>query len=511
MIEAFCAQRGLVAPPGLIELHAARVKPELQRLVFSPSSNSEDISLERIYHFATKANNAMPANLLPIMSVDRRSLACVVATPVGMLPLKTEGFVVRWHADINGPRLQYAELDISVMNYVEAIADELRSRNESLSRVLDEIGPAYTMSYIDEAKRPRDFVLRPVRLASQNVIVGVAAYAQDSAIDGLSVVAWQTCEVAHLAAHESNRGLIGLILCDAYKNGGTMEIRFDRPLRLRAAGISPRTGKQINLDITYAGHPEGRVPAAIRRYGRTVGVGVGVDDPASISPNESRRLFRAVSKLPEDLQTRVDQVVRSGAVAPERFCYIVMAQVWKPIEIDFMLATSDRTVSIIQGGSDFRSRTARQAESEISRTALMVGMLYGRLDTNDQASGNGEVRVIEGSRVGVEWTVLPEVGGVALRRLRGEPLPWQSRTSIEFAAGKTLIALPRLSVSTDDIRAAAGLRSQGQVAIVVPRDTEIAAVDLGAQDIALLRCPDRLGQLDQAIEAKLLAARISRA
>ena len=94
------------------------------------------------------------------------------------------------------------------------------------------------------------------------MIVALAAFAQDSAFDGLSVVAWQTCEVPHVATHEANRALAALTLCDAFKSGGTMEIRFDRPARLTSTA-----GR-----IVFHGHPENAVPASLRRYGRTVGV-----------------------------------------------------------------------------------------------------------------------------------------------------------------------------------------------------------------------------------------------
>jgi hypothetical protein len=112
-------------------------------------------------------------------------------------------------------------------------------------------------------------IVRPVRIACQNVIVGLAAIAQDSSFDGLSAVAWQTCEVAHVAANETNGALATSTRCDALQNGGTMEIRFDRKARVNLHGE----------DHFFDGHPGNAVPASLRRFGRVVGVELGVDDP----------------------------------------------------------------------------------------------------------------------------------------------------------------------------------------------------------------------------------------
>ena len=55
--------------------------------------------------------------------------------------------------------------------------------------------------------------------------------------------------------YDATAALSAPTLCDAFQNGGTMEIRFDTPVWLRV------NGKQK----MYEGHPEGRVPASLRR------------------------------------------------------------------------------------------------------------------------------------------------------------------------------------------------------------------------------------------------------
>jgi hypothetical protein len=515
IIEDVCALRGLRVPHGLARLHHSDLPAEVAGRVYRADwPPDRQGSVEWAYRTVSKSDWPLPNNLIPLMPVDRRSLACVLATPAhDEQPALHEGAVFCWHIDVRKREHQAKLLDTSVESYVESIVEEYRARKLGLDRMLDEIGPAYKLQYLEAERSPRDFVLRPIRLACQNVLVGLAAFAHDSSIDGMSVVAWQTCEVPHVGTHEANRALAALMLCDAFQSGGTMEIRFDRPVRLRASGLSPKSLMDVEIDVTYQGHPEGRVPASLRRYGRTIGIELGAVDPAAITPGEARELFVAVTQMPSKLAARVHKAVDGGIATPERLCFTLLAQVWREIELDFMLAVSDRTGSIISGGANWKHRVARQAESEVARAALVIGMLYRRLDSLDNAGSTTDARVTEDNRVGVRWDVLPDVGAIEFSRLRPEPLPWLDTLSqgrAKLFTDDALTVLPRSAVSREAVETAQQIGGERSVAIVIPRDGAGDAATLAAQGIGLLRCPDRLGELDQEIERKLLAARIAR-
>ena len=432
----------------------------------------------------------LPDGALPLALVDKGSIAVVALEPLS--PGHSAGFVYRYHLREH----KFALLDVDPLVYISSVDEELRARPEGLRRVLDVIGPAYERSHARRKKRPRDYVVRPIRLACQNVIIGLAAIAQDASFDGLSVVAWQTCEVPHLATHEGNRALAALTLCDAFQNGGTMEIRFDRSARVDA------DGRQVVLD----GHPEGRVPASLKRFGRTTGILLGEEDDAAITPSEARELFMAITPMPPDLQARVDHAISTRGITPERICFTLLSQVWREIELDFILATSSRAPSILAGGADWQHRGARQAEAGVCRAAAMVGMLYRRLNSLDNAGGDGssEIRVVEDRTRGVTWSVNSDDASVEFSGLWPEPLPW-STDSEPLADGK-LVVFPRSAVTPAVLEQVQSRSHRNATAVVVPRD----ASALSNGGCTVLRCPDRIADLDQAVEAKLLASRISR-
>lgn len=525
-LEAHFFERGLRIPDRLAAVYECGLSDRLDGVLCMPTPGAGDPIASPDIRWAESIIDAsewpLLPNLVPIAVVDEKSFACVVASGLDDdVPLPGEGAVVRWHLEVKKSEHQAAVLDTDCYAYVGSLAEELEAREEGLRRVLEVIGPAYELEYLEAGKRPRDFVLRPVRIACQNVVVALAAFAHDSSFDGLAVVAWQTCEVPHVAAHEANRALTALMLCDAFQSGGTMEIRFDAVAHLRATGTTPKSGQSVSIDQRYEGHPEGAVPASLRRFGRSVGVELGADaaDPdgllARISPAQARRLFLAITPMPDDLADRVADAVEDGVATPESLCFTLLSQVWREIELDFMLAVSPRTGSIISGGAPHRSRAERQAESEVARAALMIGMLYRRLDSKDGAGATGaEARVVEDNRVGVTWEIDPTIGAVRFFGLAPEALPWRDLSVGESEPGPdaaTLTVLPRVMADVATRELARELSASGRVAVAVPHDADVHAADLATPGCALLRCPDRLAELDQQIEAKLLQARISRA
>ncbi|MFF0544121.1 hypothetical protein ACFYTF_14925 [Nocardia thailandica] len=504
-MDHYFRQRGLCVPSGLnaARVLAATELPELAYRLDPGVAHCPSVGWAR--ELAASSPWPMPDNLFPLLPVDDESFACVVVAPLDRPDLPGAGVVVRWHLGLTRPEQQAALLDTDAGAYVTSVVEELAARPRGLTRILDEIGPAYEVAYLGKSKRPRDFVIRPVRIACQNVIIGLAAFAHDSGIDGMGVLAWQTCEVPHVATHEANRALAALMLCDAYSSGGTMEIRFDRPARLSASGVG-RSGAPLAIETRYRGHPEMRVPASLRRFARAAGFELGADDPAAVSPREARLLFRAVTPMPPELAARVDAAVDAGIATPERFCYALLADVWRPIELDYLLATTDRAGSILAGGADWQDRDARRAEAEVSRVAVLLGMLFRRLNATDAAAADGSARLIEDMKVGVRWHIDPQWGSVRFTGLAdGMALPWTDRRT---ATVTEVTVYPRAFVTEATAARVAADVGAGVSALAVPADCDLPQLP---PHVVVLVCPDRTEDLDKAVERKLLAGRTTRA
>ncbi|MFF2300276.1 hypothetical protein [Arthrobacter sp. NPDC058127] len=274
-----------------------------------------------------------------------------------------------------------------------------------------------------------------------------------------------------------------------------MEIRFDRKARIL----------HKNHPLDYEGHPEKAVPASLRRFGRTVGVELGTEDRAAISPSEARELFLAITPMPAALRSRVDDAVLHQGIPPERMCFLLLSQVWREIEMDYLLATSSRTPSILSGGAEWTSRLARQAESEICRSAVTIGMLFRRLNsTDDAADDKSVVRVVEDRTKGIEWAIHPDEAAVSFVGIDPtDSVPW----TFGVRGVETLTVFPRTAISPEALAEIDSSDLPGHKVLLVPADAPTPPQRLSG---IVLRCPDRLADIDKSIEDRLLKSRISR-
>lgn len=488
----FCRDRGVRWPAGVPRLLSGKIGRALEALVYWPDGDSgKPNSLAHGLSLLAAAVEPPPLNLLPLIPVDTRSIACAVCvtheawgdengSASGPAPCE----VVRWHLGAVPPSEQGAVIDSDAGRYLESVAEELASRPRILERVR-QVATRYQADFVQKDRRPKSHDLKPIQVACQNVIIGLATVYQDVTFDGLRVEHYLTCEAPHLAANEGDRALLAILLCEAFQCGGTMEIRFG------------------------AARQEVGLPPGLMRYARSLSIPIGEDDPSAISPSEARRLFLAVTPMTDDLRARCADAMDRGLIGPERLCYTLMANYWDAHELDYILATSPRAVSILSGGADIVDRSARLAEIEICRAALMVGMLVRRIASQDGAGGgDGGVRVFEDSCAPVQMRVLEEVGAVAISGLPAGA-PWLDRGVAPREGCDVLIAVPRGLPIPADLQCVADLATaypDAIVALLIPAD--MAA--LLPPDQTRLLCPDRLAQIDAQVDRRLLSLGLGR-
>src|SRR5664280_933946 len=162
-LEAHFESRRLKLPEGLATVYGSDLPSRLSGVLCQPASHegtAEEFDIPWIESLIDASDWPLLPNLVPIMVVDEQSFACVVASSVDdEVALPGEGAVVRWHLGVEREEQQAAMLDTDCLEYVRSVAQELEARHEGLKRVIDEIGPAYELQYLEIGKRPRDFDL----------------------------------------------------------------------------------------------------------------------------------------------------------------------------------------------------------------------------------------------------------------------------------------------------------------------------------------------------------------
>jgi hypothetical protein len=482
--EGVAERLGVDLPEPLLRLW--NNPPKLGSRLYEPQGRTDSrMSLDAAMEALASSSHAVPPGLVPITYVDDRSLACVICRPKGGDPVGPVERVVRWHLDDIPAAHQAAMLDVDPWSYAGSLVEELGKTWQVGYDGMAKVATRYQNDFVGKGITPKARDLRPFQLACQNVIIGLAAMRYDAVIDGLMVEHWQTCDVPHVATNEANRALSALMLCDAFQAGGTMEINFAR-------------------------HPEHRVPAALRRYGRTLGIELGGEAPGqtSISPSEARELFLAVTPMPDGLHEIALQTIASGIVSAERLCYSLLSPVWPTVELEFILRCSNRAASILGGGADVEDRESRMAELEVARAAAMVGMLFRRLDSKDGAGGGGDgvARVFEDTSHGVTWRVISDFGAVEFSGIPAGLIPWQTDgRGVEMDGGERLIVLPRPHPVVEDGRTLEALRPDAPTYVLAPRGSAFPP------DLPRLVCPDRLSDLDAQVVRNLETSQLARA
>lgn len=492
MYERFCYERGLRIPTGVARRLRGEVGVALDQLVYWPDGDPRSLnSLEYGLTLLADSIHPAPENLLPLLPVDDRSIACAVCVEYGEehrgrpSPVPTE--VVRWHLDAIPKADQGALLDIDAGLYLESVAEELYARPAAVERIMfaaDRYREKFSLA--EKVRVPRSHDLRPIQLACQNVIIGLATIRQDAHIDSIRVGDFVVCEVPHLATYEATRAMIAVLLCDAFRNGGTMEVRFGSPGR------------------------DQKLPAVLSRYGRALGLSLGQADRYAITPEEARSLFLAVTPMPESLSMRCSTMLDRGLITPERLCYTLMSGVWSALELDYMFATSRRVTSILSGGNAPEQRLERLVENETCRAALMAGTLLRRLAlSEDLIAGSKAIRLFEDAAKPIEWIVLEEHGAVVLHGSVGSLPWWRGQSSPVLDQDQTLIIVPRGLPYPTDCETLEDLGEKfpsAVVALLCPSD--IAQVVPASYPMLIF--PDRLTDLDVQIERRLLAMRLVR-
>ena len=448
--------------------------PVLAGLVCGAQEAAEPDSLWATTALRMGSEQPVPPDLLAVGFPDDRTVACLVCGRSA-----AAGTVVRWHLDAVPPGAQGRLLDTSLGDFLDTYATEERHRLDGLER-MSRVAAEYARNHGETGKAARAHQTRTIRLASQNVIVGLAALRHDLRFDGLAVSLWQTTQAPHVVTHEGNRALLAMTLAAAYQFGGTMEIRFDA-------------------------HPQRAVPACLRQFARVHGVPCGEEDSRAITPAEARELFRACAPCGEQLERLLNREAAAGQVSFERARWLVLSGIWSQLELTFMLASAPALArSVLTGGCPVLDRSRRQAEMALCRAAAMLQTLCARLSLPD-AGDDGHATVIEDVSGAVDVTVLGDEGAAVFSGVTC--VPWADGDPI--ARGGRLVVVPRAAPELADAQLAGALAAahEATAAVLAPKGAPRGDMPPG---VVALECPDHLHDLDAGVENRLLAAAVAR-
>jgi hypothetical protein len=366
---------------------------------------------------------------------------------------------------------------------------------------------SYRYDHKGGGQLPRSHLWRPYRFCVQDVILGITVLRHDRKYNRLEVDVFLTARIPEYEADSGCKALTLILLSDAYKSGGSMEIKFTN-------------------------HVEGgKVPKELCLLAETLNVQLNYITEGGITPKEAKELYLALSGLQDNVRKRIMELEEKGYLWAASVCYAMHHGVWTAPEIETILFSSRFPHTILTGGFPVEAWHLFHYDLLYGRNALMGGYLDRKLMGREHPlkEGGDEVVEMEDDERSVEISFdahscskIYKIG----ENEEGVIIPWlyNDINNPIIGPGKALRVLLRARDEQDlkrtfpvDVQKAIELKkiNGDMVCIMVPGDfkrIEMGETCQKASDnnIGVILCPEFLNQLNLEVSRRFEAVKVMR-
>lgn len=321
----------------------------------------------------------------------------------------------------------------------------------------------FEKKYLDQGKIARNHIWRPYRFCTEDVILGLVVVKVSLEDNSLDIDVCLTSEVAEFEPFSGTRMTLIFLLSEAYKCGGSMQLRFSENVEDR------------------------HVPQAICGLAQYLGIFLGHVHEGIITPDEARKLYLALTDFSPKVLHRVEELVAKKLLCQERICYMIHHGLWSHQEIEILLFLCENPDTVFRGDSYPDERLIYLQGLLPARFAALGETLDRKLLLPNRVDTDGAVLALEDDCRDVTISFDEEhVAKVYFSETEDISLPWLSDGRIAIVpTGKRVWVLIRGRNGADllrnlpgDIKTAINLRAQiennstcfEKVIILVPFD-----------------------------------------
>ncbi len=353
-------------------------------------------------------------------------------------------------------------------------------------------------------KLPRNHDWRPYRYCIQDVLFGTVVVRHERETNCLEIDVFLTAHIPEYDELAGARALTTFLLSEAYKCGGTMELRFTKEVE------------------------GGQVPTELQALARRYDIRFRDSARGRVTSDEAKALYAALTGFSLALQQQINALERAGRIKMARACYAIHHGIWSREQVEMIALGSQRPDSVLAGLAQPHQRHLYAHDLMHARAALLGGMLDRQLARRERRDANGtpydledDVRSLE---VGFDGDYYAKIYRI------DEPiaLPWlHGGRVIKIQAENQFYVLVRARDVADmalhlvsDLQLAEQLRNQtgNPVFILVPNDftalPEAFAQQILSQSealkIRLMICPEPILTFDTDAGQQLARSRILR-
>lgn len=357
-------------------------------------------------------------------------------------------------------------------------------------------------------KLPRNHVWRPYRFCVQDVLLGATVVRHAREHNCLEVDVFLTADVPQYEADSGARGLALFLLCEAFKCGGSMELRFTE-------------------------HVEGgQVPTALQRIAAAYGMSFEHHHATQgrIDPRNARELFARLTGFSDDIYERVDLLSSQGSLSIERVCYAIQRGIWKLPEVESIVLGSPYPDLVLSGEIQPEQRHLYAHVLLHAQSALLGGLLDRKLALREHYDESGAAFDLEDDErniiaeyefaIGAKWYNCPDEM-LLLPWSVGDVDPVEPNVNIVvLVRARDAIGLKRHLASDIALIGERALQSLGErYCVLVPFDfydpllsNERLNLEKQALDyhVHILVCPETMASLNVEARRRFTSSRIIR-
>ena len=382
-----------------------------------------------------------------------------------------------------------------------------------LERRVRESGREYQYDHTEGGTLPRNHQWRPYRFCVQDAVLGLTVVRHSRRLNCLLVDVFLAADIPEYEPGSGAIALAAFLLSEAYRCGGTMEVRFTEYVE------------------------DQRVPAALRDLAQELDVRLEHTDDGLLTPMEARRLYMALTGFSPPLRAHIEALEQAGWLSSAQACYAVHHGVWTTSELEAILLSSRRPGSLLSGDVLPEQRHLYLHDLLQGRAALLGGYLDRKLAQREHEVEPDRVVELEDDErpVAIEFDADAYIKTYHCDQ-ESMPVPWIADPEvpeITLDPGQPLTVLIRARDDADmrahlgqDLEAAVELSKKrwaeanaGPVCILLPRDFQKLPDDQRAfflrqareKQVIVLECPEFVWVLDSEVERRLRNVRIMRA
>jgi hypothetical protein len=441
--------------------------------------------------FRVRMEQPFPKELIPIEELTSGSFACLHCNG-------NEGAVYEAPAPT---QKSLAELRMLTPSFESYLFDRLRP-SDVLNRHITQYQKQFSYDHHRGGKLPRNHDWRPYRFCVQDVVFGSTVVRHSKEHNCLEVDVFLPAEIPEYDPLAGALALMMFLLSEAFKCGGSMEIRF-----------------------TERGGHRG-IPLTIRQLASRSGLTIAGSN--RITPSEAKSLYLALTGFSPELQTLIRGLEEDGKLNGARACYVVHHGIWTREQVEMILLGSALPDVILSGGALPHSRHLYQHCLLHARAALLSGGLDRRLQNRIQDATETKITELEDDFRKID----NQFEGEAFARVFqcAEPLvvPWlHGQTRVEVPAKAPFRVFVRARDEADlrrhleeDLTLARQSVAETEYAafVLVPSDFETLPDSLAshfarkaqALGVQLMISPEFVAGLDAEAAQKLARSRIIR-